>query len=217
MNLPMNISAASLPQTYERAKVALSECSKIDECKSWSDKAAALASYAKQADDDELQLMAQRIRARAIRRAGEIMKQIEPRTGNQHTVLKEGDHLKQNRTNAAREAGMSDWQQKTALRVANLSDEEFDRQIESDAPPTVSQLAEQGKKPRKNIVDLKGRDPKEFSMATHYIGGFDYAARSLEKLPHDEAIAILTEEERRDLRDLIQRIDAITDRTITRI
>jgi hypothetical protein len=42
------------------------------------DKAAALASYAKQAGDDEMMKTAVRIRDRAIRRAGELLKQIEP-------------------------------------------------------------------------------------------------------------------------------------------
>ncbi len=35
-----------LPDTYVHAKQALTECSKIDECQDWADKAAALASYA---------------------------------------------------------------------------------------------------------------------------------------------------------------------------
>ena len=71
MNAISTISPANarLPQTYESAKTALSECVALDECKSWADKAAALASYAKQANDDELMKMATRIRDRAIRRA----------------------------------------------------------------------------------------------------------------------------------------------------
>jgi hypothetical protein len=58
------------PQHTKRpaAKVAISECAHIDECKDWADKSEALASYAKQAKDDELRNMAERIQARAIRR-----------------------------------------------------------------------------------------------------------------------------------------------------
>lgn len=73
---PINAATARLPQTYESAKSALSQCVALDECKSWADKAAALASYAKQANDEELMKMATRIRDRAIRRAGELLAQI---------------------------------------------------------------------------------------------------------------------------------------------
>ena len=70
-----------LPANYERAKNALSQCVSIDECKDWSDKAAALASYAKQAKDDSLHKMALRIQGRAVRRCGELLKQVEPARG----------------------------------------------------------------------------------------------------------------------------------------
>src|SRR4029077_1414514 len=61
-------SAARLPATYEEARAAIAECERIDECKGWSDRAAALASYARQAKDDSLRVMAVRIQARAERR-----------------------------------------------------------------------------------------------------------------------------------------------------
>ena len=63
-------SQARLPRTYEAAREALATCQDIDECKEWADKAAALASYARQSEDVELERMAARIRARAMRRAG---------------------------------------------------------------------------------------------------------------------------------------------------
>src|SRR5690554_3481448 len=88
MQLPQHISVASarLPQTYEAAKSALAQCSAVDECKDWADKAAALASYAKQSNDDQLEKLALRIRARAIRRAGELLKQIEPGYGANQNI-----------------------------------------------------------------------------------------------------------------------------------
>lgn len=46
----LDVSGASLPQTYENAKTALAECASIDECKDWSDKASALASYARMSE-----------------------------------------------------------------------------------------------------------------------------------------------------------------------
>lgn len=70
VNIPIN--SARLPQSYEAAKVALANCVKLDECKAWTDKAAAMASYARQADDDSIFRYAKRIQARAVRRAGEL-------------------------------------------------------------------------------------------------------------------------------------------------
>jgi hypothetical protein len=62
-----------LPTNYVSAKQALAACSKVDECKSWADKAMALKSYAKQMKDSQLEEMAQRIRDRAVRRGGEYV------------------------------------------------------------------------------------------------------------------------------------------------
>jgi hypothetical protein len=42
---------------------------------------------------------------------------------------------------AAEEAGLSERQQVTAIRVASVSEAEFEAQVESDSPPTVTALA----------------------------------------------------------------------------
>jgi len=73
----LDIKSAPLPVVYERATAAISECVYLDECKEWSNKAAALASYARQAADDELEQMCKRIRARAIRRCGILLKMFD--------------------------------------------------------------------------------------------------------------------------------------------
>lgn len=145
-NLP-SVANAKLPATYENAKLALSQCSAIDECKDWADKAEALASYAKQADDHSLRRMADRIQARAVRRAGELLRQIDGRPGNAKKQ-KEGDLPLISQKQAATDAGLSEYQRKTAVRVANVPESDFEQQVESDAPPTVTNLAKQGTKPR---------------------------------------------------------------------
>lgn len=119
MNLPsVPVETAQLPALYETAKIALSECSRIDECQQWADKAAAMASYAKQAKDETLQRYAERIKARAITRCGELLKAIEPASGAH--MKKEGAHPFLTREQAADDAGLSEHQRKTALRVANV-------------------------------------------------------------------------------------------------
>lgn len=219
MNLPSTISVAgaSLPQTYQAAQAALAQCSQVDECKNWADKAAALASYARQSEDQELERMAQRIRARAIRRAGELLNQIEPSKGGRPSKTKDGGVPSFTRSDAARDAGMSERQQKTALRIANVPEREFEQQIEAPKPPTLSQLASQGTTPRQPLVNLGGRDPKEYNRALHYVGEFEQAARDLTNQSHDQILPTLDEKERARLRAAIQKIDAITDKVATRI
>lgn len=202
---------ASLPRTYEAAKNALAECSALDECKDWSDKAAALASYAKQAQDDALMTMATRIKARAVRRSGELLKQIDARQGqNLPNSKSEGSHTF-SQADAAGEAGMSKHQQVQATRIASVPQDDFDAQVESPQPPTLSQLAQQGIKPRKNIVDLQGRDPKEFNRAMHFVGEFRDVAEQLERYDIGRRVADLTHDERQNLRGFIARIDLIND------
>lgn len=129
------------------ASRAIAECSRIDECKSWSDKAAALASYARQAKDRSLLVMAERIRARAVRRCGELLRQVPSGQGsrNQYGELRDGTVT---RRGAAQEAGLSERQRVTALRVAGVPGTEFEALLDRGSPPTVTQLAELGKEVR---------------------------------------------------------------------
>jgi hypothetical protein len=147
-----NAESAQLPQRYEAARTAIAECDRIDECKTWSDKAAALASYARQAKDDSLAIYARRIQARALRRAGELIKQIEPARGANQNI-QDGAVPKVTRESAARDAGLSERQRKTALRVATVPGGDFDYAIESQDPPTVSKLAALGTQSRPAPID----------------------------------------------------------------
>jgi hypothetical protein len=164
------ISDARLPDTYANAVVALEQATAIDECQSWADKAMALASYARQSSDDRLHKMAIRIQARAIRRCGDLLAQVPPAPGGRpsketHTV----DDMSLSRERVASDAGMSKRQKDTALRVAAVPRAEFEAQVESAEPPTVTKLAEQGKKTRP-LVDLEGIPPEDFRAATELQG-----------------------------------------------
>ena len=149
-NLPATVAEARLPATYEAARIAIAQCERIDECRTWSDKAAALASYARLANDDSLRVMAVRIQARAERRAGELLRQIEPSKGGRP---KTGDGTDpSSRKAAANAAGLSERQRKTASRIAVIPEAEFNRQVEGPSPPTITALAQQGKATRAGAV-----------------------------------------------------------------
>jgi hypothetical protein len=139
---------ANLPAIYSEARNALAKCARIDECKGWADRAAALASYAKQADDEQLLNNAKRIKARAIDRIGELAEEIPPAKGGRPYHEDTRGDAPPSRVRAARDAGISADQLKTALRVHNVPRDEFERQVESDNPPTITELARQGTKSR---------------------------------------------------------------------
>lgn len=214
----INQANAKLPVSYEQAKVALSNCASLDECMNWGDKMEALASYAKQAGDDEMMKMATRIRDRAIRRAGELLKQIEPGKGGRPSETGIAADTSFTRKDAAEQAGMSKRQQVTAIRVANVPEVDFERQVESANPPTVTKLAEQGKKPAPTpVIDLKGRDPSEFNRSLHFVAEFEEYAKSIRSFDLEKMLPALTPVEASRIRVAITEIDAIHDRIITRI
>jgi hypothetical protein len=81
-----------------------------------------------------------RIQARAYERCGELLQQIEPGQGTRDGKRQEGDLPPLNRT----DAGPTEHERKTALRIASIPEGEREELIESDAPPTVTKLAELG-------------------------------------------------------------------------
>jgi hypothetical protein len=92
---------------------------------------------------------AKRIKARAIDRIGELAEEIPPATGGQPYHSSTGGDVPPSRIQAARDAGLSPDQLKTAIRVHNVPREDFERQVESDNPPTITELARQGTQKRK--------------------------------------------------------------------
>lgn len=67
----------AMPVEYEEACKALAACATIDEGKYWSDKADALAAWAKIYKSDEAAIAARRLKLQAFRRMGEIATQME--------------------------------------------------------------------------------------------------------------------------------------------
>ena len=98
--------------------------------------------------------MADRIHACAVRCCGELLTQIPDAKGrNQHTEDQAG--ALPTRSEAATAAGLSEHQRKTAIRVAAVPASELEAAVESAEPPTVTVLADAGKKPRP-LVNLAG-------------------------------------------------------------
>lgn len=136
----VGVKSAKFPAAYESAKIALAECARLDECKDWADKAAALHSYAKQSDDRTLERMAARIRARAIKRTGELLREFQ--TGEKGGRPKENDHGSEvvSQAQAGADAGMSRRQIETASALAKIPEAEFEAAVERETPATITEL-----------------------------------------------------------------------------
>lgn len=105
-----------------------------------------MASYAKQAQDETLLNMARRIQMRAYQRVGELLKQYEPARGRQPENGSSPSRF--TRTDAADDAGLSERERKTALRIASVDEDEFEALVESDDPPTITEMARRAHRPR---------------------------------------------------------------------
>ena len=136
------VRAAQLPENYEAAKKAIAECEHLDQCAEWADKAAALASYARQADDLELETYARRIRVRAVRRRGELLRTYDARGGDRRgKVVTPLKFARRSRAAVAHEAGLSEHKARTAVNIAAIPEAQFTAAVESNRPPGTTLLA----------------------------------------------------------------------------
>jgi hypothetical protein len=178
--------------------MALEKCVDIDECQKWANKAEALASYAKQAHDKTLRIMADRIQARAIRRCGVLLKRIKPARGGDRKSKGPRRPI-DSRSSAAAQAGMSPRQRKTALRVANVPKAEFEKAVESPNPPTVTELVERGKIAGLPANYLGTSTPEQFSAATRLIGAINAMLSAVKEIDLTKALPGVQVKERRDM------------------
>lgn len=184
--LPANIdpTTARLPVFYEAAKNALERCLQIDEVKGWSDRASALATYAREANDKSLRHMAERIHLRAVARIGELLLQIPAAKGG----------LPVGRYAAARDAGLSNRCTTKALAIGRMPRAQRNAAIDADAPPSMRSL-ERLAPPSSDVPAHLFRVSSEFyrALSRDNAGLFPFCAwlERFEQSPVD-----LTEEER---------------------
>ena len=135
--------------------------------------------------DDSLLRLATRIQLRAVRRCGQLLAEVRPalagrpakQAKNQHDEICTGAGTN-TRSQAARDAGLSKRQKDTALRVASVPDQTFEKALETDMPTclTVTEMAEWGTRKKHKTFEeemremVGDRDPKEFRAATHAQG-----------------------------------------------
>lgn len=208
----LDVDRATLPERYIAAKKALSECSQIDECKGWHDLAAAQASYARQAQDDEMERMAQRIRGRAARRLGELLRAqkatIGLGQGRRTDLIPDGNYVG---PPTIEEAGISAKLSSQAQRIAGIPKEEFEAAIESDRPPSINQLAQRGRE------ELSKPRPPGFRAATEALGTLRRFAQFCKSTDASTVAGGLEETERKQAMKLVSEVDSWLDQLIVKL
>lgn len=148
MNFPVNLPTdihqripnAILPVEYAAACRAIAACLTIDESKNWSDKADALAAWAKIYKSDQASLEAKRLKLHAYRRMSELSDQLRP--ANQ----------KEKGPGAARGArpgpqtlltahGFSQTQAQNIRKIGAIPHSQFEVIINSENPPGIKRAA----------------------------------------------------------------------------
>lgn len=210
-----SIGNANLPAKYEAAKIALAECDRIDECKEWADKSKALASYAKQSKNKVLEHTAMRIRARAIRRCGELLKEVTTERGRRVDLeLGGGASPKSSqRECAAKQATLSNDQSKAAMRVANIKQDSFEQQVESDQPPSITKLAAQGKTAPSGvpIYEKLGMTKEAFQAGMYFRGDIEAYLKAMKRHDPQDVANGSTKEQRKTIRRNLELIEQYHD------
>lgn len=111
---------------YDKARLAVRECSTIDEGKDIADKALALQHYARQHKDPEMASWLAEIRLRAKRRIGELSADLERAAGANQHFPNDG---KKRKGEALRAAGLSTSEAHRCEQIATVPEEDFERVI----------------------------------------------------------------------------------------
>ena len=78
------VPAAFLPNNYIVACQAIKECARVDEAAEMANKAAAIATYARESADTTLKVNAEKIKVRAERRIGELIEELYGNKQNEY-------------------------------------------------------------------------------------------------------------------------------------
>ena len=118
---------------YDAMCRAIAAAASVDEAKAIRDKAVAMEAYFRQAKNRENERKAERIRLRAERRSGELLRQIEKEKGGRP---KRGENRSSPRTGfqTLPDMGISKNQSAHWQRVAEIPEPEFNQAVESKKP-----------------------------------------------------------------------------------
>lgn len=114
---------------YDAARTALQRARDVDEVKDIADRAEALRHYARQARDVELEVWTAEIRLRAMRRLGELSRELEKAPRVQNLSRRRGAATSEGKRAALEAAGVSKDVAHRCERLAAMPEEEVERRV----------------------------------------------------------------------------------------
>jgi len=129
------VKRSTLPVEYEEAIRNLVACVTIDEAKYWSNKADALAAWARIYENDQAGLEARRLKLHAYRRMGELARELRPGGG-----AKGIPGSVKGPVSLLVEKGLKTHQANCASAAARMPAKKFVALVESRRPPAVGAL-----------------------------------------------------------------------------
>lgn len=130
-----HLSRPQMPIVYDEACKAIAACSAIDEAKYWSDKADALAAWARIYNEDKVTIEAKRLKIHAYRRMAEIADHIMP------TWRAERGFRYATVPIILNDYGIGRSQARVIAKIGEMPAAKVQRAIERRKPPTPSTLA----------------------------------------------------------------------------
>jgi hypothetical protein len=119
---------------YEQARNALATCQRVDEAKDIRDQAEALRVYARQRDDQEMEIWVAEIKLRATRRIGEISRDLgKAKQGTAKNGKRGGTNELPpggvSKNDALKSAGLSTQTASICERIASIPEKDFETVI----------------------------------------------------------------------------------------
>lgn len=191
------------PVNYETARRAIVACSRVDECKEWADRAAALVTYAKRVRDNAMKDAAQRIQLRARVRIGELLLEIPNAQGKGHKAVGPAPGSRR-QTILLHKLGDTAL---TCIAMARVPARMREQLIEASPPVTATMLAGLGTRKRYAQEDrFRAGVPYRVAVGIHNdgIGGF---LRWAHRHPPVALAQSMTREEAARLREYIRAAD----------
>lgn len=122
-----------MPVVYQEAVKAVAACKTFDEARNWSDKADALAAWAKIYADDAIEREAKALKLHAYRRIGQLAEEIRP-------VAHRGRLGTTGPQSLLRQEGFKGSQASAMVKIARMPEKKFEAVATSKAPPSPSTL-----------------------------------------------------------------------------
>ena len=119
-----------------------------------------------------------------------------------------------NKSQIGENVGLSEHQIKTANRLSNIPEDQFNNQIESNQVPTLTELSEQG---TKKVDYLYQPKPKGFAEAIHFTCMLTELHHVIKKHSPELIIEGMNESDKKEVSDKIASLESWFDKFMVKL